>query len=51
MDRFGRFLRFYQLEYDKESISDGCRIEKPGIDEDFWIKSDFRDFSYCGPCF
>ena len=30
-DRFGRSLQFYNLEIDKEAISDGCRSEIPGI--------------------
>ncbi len=27
VDRFGRFLRFYHLEFDKEAISDGFGSE------------------------
>ena len=27
VDRFGRSLRFYHQEFDKEAISDCCRIE------------------------
>ena len=30
VDRFGRSLRFYYLEFDKKAIYDDCKI--PGID-------------------
>ena len=44
VERFGRSLRFYNIEYDKEAISDGRRSVG------FWILSDFRELSLCGPC-
>ncbi len=39
-------LRICYLEFDKETIFDGCRIETSGIGaRGFWIISDFRELS------
>ncbi len=45
------FLRFCHLQFDKGAISYGCsRSENRGICVGFWILSDFRTLSFCGPC-
>ena len=31
VDRFGRFIQFYYLDFDKEAISDDCRSENSSI--------------------
>ena len=31
MNRFGRYLQYCHLEFDEESISDGCRVKIAGI--------------------
>ena len=46
--RFKRSLRLCHLEFDKEASSNGCR--RTGIGGGFWILSDFRELSFCGPC-
>ena len=48
VDLFECFLVFCYLEF-KKAISDGCRIENPGIGVGYWILSDFRELGFCGP--
>ena len=52
VDRFGRSLQFYHLQFDKEAISDGFMADagvfKGG--EDGLYLSDFRELSFSGPC-
>ncbi len=31
VDRCGRSLQFCHLEFDKEVISDGCNMKRPGV--------------------
>ncbi len=50
VDRFWRSLRFCYLKFNKEALSDGCRVKTQGIGEGFWILSDFRERSFYGPC-
>ena len=49
-DGFGRSLRLCYLIFDKEAISDGCKMERPDIGGGLKILSDFRELSFCGPC-
>ncbi len=47
VDRFGRSLLFYYLEFVKKAISDGCSRENPDISGA--VYTDFREMSFCGP--
>ncbi len=48
-DRFGRFLLFCYLEFDKEAISDGFMVAQSHVFRGGGILSDFRELSFCGP--
>ncbi len=50
VDQFGRSFRFYHLEFDTEAISNGWSSENSGNGRWFWILSNFRELSFCGPC-
>ena len=52
VDRFG-FLRVCHLGFDKEAIYDGFMAHSIflGGEGEVVILSDFREFSFCGPCF
>ncbi len=46
VDRFGRSLWFWHLEFDKKAMSDGTGVKMPGICKAFLI----HFLSYLGPC-
>ena len=49
VDRFGRSLRVFHLEFDKEAISDNCRSKNARYRWGIQILSDFSELSFCGP--
>ena len=52
MDRSGHSLRFcHFLDFYKEAIPDGCRIENARYRWGFEILGDFIKLRFCGPCF
>ena len=50
MDRFVRSLRICHIEFNEEAILMVVEGKILGVLGSFWILSDFREMSFCGPC-
>ena len=50
MDRFGRSLRFCNIEFETKAISVGYMAHSRVLGGGGGILSDFRELSFCGPC-